>query len=181
MCQVAELIPLWRQCFSRLECCLETATGFGNVALGGGAYVCVSHGTPGHFPFSVDVALAVQLQARSGWPVQPVGIGQLHLVPIKHLPFPSWGSHPLQEGCKWDKLRQYFEAKTGIYFSGSNLVLAKAMGGRASGGCFMEPAACLEGWLLGQVPSFQPLSLAEAGTELPPRHAGGGTMSWEQV
>lgn len=100
---------------------------------------CVSHWTLGHFPLSADVALAVQLQARSGWPVQPVGIGQLPLVPVKYVPFPSWGSHPLQAAHKWDYLSQYFEAKAGIYFRGSNLMLAKAVGGRASRGSLWIP------------------------------------------
>lgn len=53
-----------------------------------------SHGTSGYFPLSVDVALAVGLWARSGWPVQPMGIGQLYLVPVKHLPILGVPSPP---------------------------------------------------------------------------------------
>lgn len=73
---------------------------------GGGVCVCVCLTGPWGISFSADVALAVQLQACSGWPVQPVGIGQLPLVPVKYVPFPSWGSCPLQAACKWDYLSQ---------------------------------------------------------------------------
>lgn len=65
--------------------------------LGGGVLM-----GPWSIPSLCGLALAVWLQARSGWPVQPVGIGQPHLVPINHVPFPSWGSHPPEAGYKWD-------------------------------------------------------------------------------
>lgn len=96
-CGAAELAPLWWQCFSRLKCHLKTATGFGNVTLAGGF-----SWDSGAFPSLCSLALAVWLQALLGWPVQPMGIGQPRLVPINHLPFPSWGSHPPEAGCKRD-------------------------------------------------------------------------------